>query len=362
MIRKNTNSPTVMPLVLTVLIIAIVFVSTYGIVLYFADDSSPVSAVEADGAASGSVLVTANSSDASGRYVFLAAGQDAVSGLTDVILLVSFDTDSGEVTVLQLPRDTYLNYTERSYKKINGASHALGGLRGLADMLETSLGVHIDYTLEFTIEAFSQLVDLIGGVPINIPYDMDYEDPSQQLYIHLKAGEHRLCGAEAVQFVRFRSGYVQGDIGRTDAQKLFLAALTRQVTEGLNGLRLPAVIGALIGQVNTDMSFGECLNLARAVLKVDMSDVVMLTLPGRDARTGVDSGAWYYIMNRAATRDVMTRRFGLADDAGFDPSRLFTNNDYPHFDSIYDAGDITYREYRADDINQNGIGIALTGG
>lgn len=361
MIRKESDRLTILPLIFAALVIVFAFFATYAVAVYFAEDSSSAVEVGNGGAAAGTALLTASESDANGRYVFLVAGEDAISGLADVILLVSMDTCAGTVSIVQLPRDTYLRYTERTYKKLNGAPRELGGLRGLAEVLESSLGVHVDHTLEFTLETFSQLVDLIGGVPITIPCNMNYDDPSQELYIHLAAGEHVLGGAEAVQFVRFRSGYVQGDIGRVDAQKLFLAALARQVTQRVSPLRLPAIIGAVIGQVKTDMSFSDCLSFARAAMKLDTADIVMLTLPGRDARTGGDSGAWYYIMNRKATREVMVRHFALPENAELDPERLFTNDDYPHFDKIYDAGDITLREYRADDINQNGIGIDLAG-
>lgn len=357
--QKSPEKQTAWSIIFAVSIIVVAFLVTYATTLYFAEADAPAS-VDPEKIASGNAYLTASGSDADGRYVFLAAGEDAISGLTDVIMLVSMDTVSGKVCVLQLPRDTFLRYTNRSYKKLNGASHALGGLRGLADIIEQSLGIHVDYTLEFTLETFSQLVDLIGGVPMNIPCDMDYDDPSQGLYIHLAAGEHLLCGAEAVQFVRFRSGYIRGDIGRADAQKLFLAALARKVTTGVSVLRLPAIIGAVIGQVETDMSFSECLNLARAAMKLETSDIVMLTLPGRDARTGGDSGAWYYIMNRKATADVLVRHFELSPDFALDAARLFSDSAYPHFDEIYDAAYITAREYSADDINQNGIGIDRT--
>lgn len=357
MILRNGDKPRVLPLVIVAAAIVAAFIITCGLVLYFAHDGGETGV---GGAAGGSLPAAAERPDADGRYVFLVAGRDEVSGLTDVLLLVDFDTSAGRVSLLQLPRDTYFNCTSGSYKKLNGASAALGGLRSLADRLGAALGIEIDYTAELTLEAFSHLIDLIGGVPITLPYDMDYEDPSQGLYIHLEAGEHTLCGAEAVQFIRFRSGYVQGDIGRIDAQKLFLAALARQVTEGLSPLRLPAMIGAVLGEVKTDMSAGTALSLARAAMHVELADIAMLTLPGRDARTGVDSGAWYYIMNRAAAAEVMERYFG-ADAAALDPERCFTGAAYPHFDKIYDADDITYREYRADDINRNGIGIDLTG-
>ncbi len=347
--RKHAQSAVLLAVAVAVILVA--FVVTYIVVMCFADGG------DADGAVSAAV----EDSDASGRYIFLVAGRDEVSGLTDVLLLVSFDADVGEVCVLQLPRDTYFNCTRRSYKKLNGATSALGGLRALADELEMVLGVRIDHTVDLTLDTFSQLVDLIGGVPINVPYDMDYEDESQGLSIHLRAGEHRLCGDEAVQFVRFRSGYVQGDIGRIDAQKLFLAALARQVTENVGPLRLPAIVGAALGRVKTDMNLATAISIARAALRLELDKIVMLTLPGADARTGGNRGAWYYVMNRRATGEVMTNYFGVDGEWLLDAERRFTNPAYPHFEKIYDADDIAYSEHRADGINQNGIGIDLAG-
>lgn len=357
MMERKHGRPTALPLLAAVVLIVTTFVVTYLVVMCFARGG----AVDADSADDGSVSATVERTDAGGSCVFLVAGRDEVSGLTDVLMLVSFDTDAGEVCVLQLPRDTYFNCTQRSYKKLNGASSALGGLRGLADELEAAFGVKIDHTVDMTLETFAQLVDLIGGVPINVPCDMDYEDASQGLYIHLEAGEHRLGGAEAVQFVRFRSGYVRGDIGRIDAQKLFLAALARQVTENISPLRLPAIVGAALGRVKTDMNVGTALSLARAAMRVELDDIVMLTLPGADARTGGDRGAWYYVMNRRATGEIMVKYFGVDGEQPLDAERRFTSPAYPHFEKIYDADDIAYSEHRADGINQNGIGIDLTG-
>ena len=364
-IRKKIENLSPISIILLVSIIVVLFLSIYLTVFVCAEQIEPSTAPQAE---IDVPQMTASHLQASGTlskpsYLFLVAGRDAVSGLTDVILLVKFDAEQKIINIIQIPRDTYLRYTDRAYKKINAATYVLGGLEGLAELLEQTWSIDIDYTVEFTIETFSHLIDLIGGVPINIPYDMDYEDASQELYIHLKAGENILYGNEAVQFVRFRSGYVQGDIARIDAQKIFLAALAQKITSGVGTFKLPAIIGALIGEVKTNLSLSDCISFVRAALNVDMSNIVMVTLSGKDARTGGNSGAWYYIINRSAALEIINRYLITSENIilsdNFDSDRLFSNTAYPHFEEIYYAESYSIQEYRADDINKDGIDICL---
>ena len=174
-----------------------------------------------------------------GYYNFLLIGKDRGGGNTDVIMVLSFDTKNDKIAILQIPRDTYLN-VPYSFKKANSvyaagsrAASAQGknkdeqkkaGVEALENAILTNLGVVIDRYVFVDITGFRGIVDAVGGVDIFIQKDMNYEDPYQNLYIHLKAGQNHLDGAKAEQFVRFRSGYANADIGRMDAQKIFMSA------------------------------------------------------------------------------------------------------------------------------------------
>ena len=160
-------------------------------------------------------------------YNFLLLGQDEAAGLTDVVILAH--VEAGRMCMAQIPRDTYLRYTDQNYKKINGAVKS-GGAAALCEALEQALPVVIDGYVLLDLDCVRDAVDLLGGVEIDVPCDMDYEDPTQGLSIHLKKGRTHLSGAEAVHFVRYRAGYVRGDLGRVDAQKLFLAAFLEAAT------------------------------------------------------------------------------------------------------------------------------------
>ena len=181
-------------------------------------------------------------------YNFLVLGVDRAANLSDVIMVISYDIAKQDIHVLSLPRDTYINVGS-SYHKLNAyfsASYNRSASRGteryrdaiesMASFIENSLCIRLDRYICMDTAGFREIIDAIGGVDMDVPFDMDYEDPEQNLYIHLKAGYQHLDGEKAEQFVRYRSGYLEGDIGRISAQRLFLTALVRQVKTSLDGI------------------------------------------------------------------------------------------------------------------------------
>ena len=133
-------------------------------------------------------------------YNILLLGEDGSERLTDVIMIVSCDTKNGLVNVLQLPRDTYGEYTSSSYRKINAASNVLG-CESFAEFLSANLRIAIDGYVSLDVDVIAQAVDIIGGVEIDVPIDMSYEDPYQDLVIEIKKGKQILNGEKAKQFV-----------------------------------------------------------------------------------------------------------------------------------------------------------------
>lgn len=114
--------------------------------------------------------------------------------------------------------------------KINSvyAGGGKDGMERLAARLKDLLGFPVDGYVLVDLEAFQKTVDLVGGVEFDVPMDMNYEDPSQNLYIHLQKGLQTLDGEQAMGLVRFRKGYATQDIQRTQTQQQFLKALAKQ--------------------------------------------------------------------------------------------------------------------------------------
>ena len=269
-----------------------------------------------------------------GQYHLLVLGRDEAAGLTDVMMLVSVDAENGRICLAQIPRDTYFRYTEKNYKKINGAMSTLGGADALCRALEKALSTEIDAYILLDLDFVEAAVDMIGGVELDVPCDMDYEDPAQGLSIHIKKGRQMLGGAEAAEFVRFRSGYLRGDIGRMDAQKLFVSAFLEAAWK-MEAEELPRLAVSALGAVRTNMRIDRVIALARMLSAAKPENVTLLTLPGEEVQSAV-SGAWYYVLSREGTAAVLEEHFGVTGaSACIDPAHLFSNTARNDLESVY---------------------------
>ncbi len=301
-----------------------------------------------------------------GVYNFLFVGYDKAAGLTDVNMLAQFDTNTGAINIIQMPRDTYARYNSRegSYHKMNGAlGYFERDLGDLADFLEKNLCIKIDYYGSINLVAFRNIVDIIGGVEMYVPRDMKYSDPEQGLYINLKKGYQTLDGKKAEQFVRFRSGYVNADIGRTDAQKLFMTAFMKKFIESINASTLTQVGTQVLKYVDTNLTLNEFIYFGTKVLSLGLDKLTMMTLPGNSVREYKTTGTWYYVLSRSAMLSSINQYLNVygrdIPDSIFDPDRMFTNPDADYMVEIYNTesgSDI----YVGNEVDEDGIYIPAT--
>lgn len=301
-----------------------------------------------------------------GVYNFLFVGYDKAAGLTDVNMLAQFDTNTGAINIIQMPRDTYARYNSRegSYHKMNGAlGYFERDLEDLANFLEKNLCIKIDYYGSINLVAFRNIVDIIGGVEMYVPRDMKYEDPEQGLYINLKKGYQTLDGKKAEQFVRFRSGYVNADIGRTDAQKLFMTAFMKKFIDSISVSMLTQVGTEVLKHVETNLTLNEFIYFGTKVLSLDLDKLTMMTLPGNSVREYKTTGTWYYVLSRSAMLDSINKYLNVygrdIPDSIFDPDKMFTNPDVDYMLEIYNT-DSGSDIYVGDEVDEDGIYIPAT--
>lgn len=162
----------------------------------------------------------------------LVLGLDDDEKRSDVIALINYNPDENKMNILSIARDTRVKVNGK-YMKIN-ALIGKGGEKMVIDMVEDITGLPVDYYVTLNFKGFREIVDTLGGVEINVPFDMDYDDPYQNLHIHLKKGKQVLDGKKAEQFVRYRKGnhngegYEDGDLGRIKMQQLFMREFVNQ--------------------------------------------------------------------------------------------------------------------------------------
>ncbi len=300
-----------------------------------------------------------NSTDALKRtsgqsiYNFLILGRDSAAGLCDMIMIASINTGSGDVNFLQIPRDTYFNCSEGTYKKMNGAHNSLGSAKSFSQELAKALGIKIDYYLSFDLDTVAQIVDTVKGIKVNVPFDMDYDDPAQKLSIHLKKGEQELDGKTAIQFLRYRSGYVTGDLGRIDAQKLFLNSFAKRIIEIGNPFALYNVFKLICNKGETNLKEQDLISIGIKCAKTQGGEVYYMTAPGEAIQSDI-SGAWYYILSASSNVKILSERFGMSEI--FDKDNKFVDKNVKSFFDIYNKT-CEVKIYTADEIDSNEINI-----
>lgn len=220
-----------------------------------------------------------------GRYSVLVVGTDDAGLNTDTILVASLDSKQNIASVMSIPRDTMSNVT-RNVKKINaayavGAKDGVGNIDNLKKEISYLMGFPVDNYVIIDLSAFEELIDALGGVTIDVPMDMHYDDPYQALHIHIDKGLQTLNGKDAMGFVRYRKGYTDGDLGRVKAQQLFIQALAEQVATPATITKLPLLADIILDNMRTDLTYGELAWFAKEAASVDMStNLHMFTLPG----------------------------------------------------------------------------------
>ena len=211
-------------------------------------------------------------------WTILVSGRDDGNGGTDTNILVALDAANGHVFGVSIPRDTKALIKGENHK-INYAYNS-GGMETMSETVSDQLGIPVDYTVLVNLKAFQALVDAIGGVWFDVPLDMNYEDPYQNLSIHFSKGTRHLTGAEALKVVRFREGYASQDIGRMHTQQDFLKAVAKQMLSPASLTKLDDYCKIFVDYVETDLTVGNLVWMGTQVIGMGSDAIEFATLPG----------------------------------------------------------------------------------
>lgn len=236
-------------------------------------------------------------------YNVLVLGTDVESGLPDVIMLCRIDPQKEKASILSIPRDTKV-VSKGTTMKIN-STYSTGGLEDIAGSVERLTGLEIDHHFVINLEAFRDIVDALDGVYYTVPRNMDYEDPLQDLYIHLKSGYQLLDGDKAEQLVRFRQ-YPNGDIDRIKVQQNFIKELIGQKLNVRYVEKIPEVYKIIKYNSNTDMNSYEMLETGNLLLEMGNSNIKSFIVPGSGQYVNDVS---YYIHDSRKLNDLIEDEF-----------------------------------------------------
>ena len=227
-------------------------------------------------------------------YTVLILGRDTGGGgNTDTMLLASYDVTNQKATVMSIPRDTMVNVSW-DIKRINSVYNWYGGgekgIQNLYKEISQLVGFEPDYQVIVEWEAVGQIVDAMGGVWFDVPRNMNYDDPYQDLHIHQEKGYRLLSGDDAMQVLRYRHdndmhyGYPDGDLGRIKTQQAFLSAMVEQLLKIENVTKINQFIEVFQNNVETDLSFQNILWFAQQAVfgGLSIDNVEFVTMPNRN--------------------------------------------------------------------------------
>lgn len=216
-------------------------------------------------------------------YTILLVGNDDGNGNTDTIIVGRLDTVNHTMDFVSIPRDTIVNL-DWNVRKINavyaGTANSGGvAIDGLKNQIRNLVGFNVDCYAVIDLDVFIDTVDLMGGIYFDVPQAMHYEDPGQNLYIHVDAGYQCLNGEQAMGVVRYRSGYATGDLGRVEMQQKFLKAAASQFISLGNIPNISQVVSLLAEKMDTDLTAANIAFFLRQALMCKSENINFHTMP-----------------------------------------------------------------------------------
>ena len=244
-------------------------------------------------------------------YTVLLCGTDDGNGGSDTIMLAAVDTENREINILSVPRDTLVN-EDWTVKKINSAYNR-GGIDAVKEQVEKIVGFPVDFYITVDLNGFVELINAIDGIDFEVPIDMNYDDPAQDLHIHFSAGLQHLDGEEAMEVVRFRhnndgGGYPMQDLDRIKTQQAFLKTVADKLFSLQSVIKIPEFARIFSENVTSsdNLSLGNMIWFGNQALNIGTENIRFTTLPG-EAKTVY--GGSYYVLDADACLTLLNESF-----------------------------------------------------
>ncbi|MBO4898058.1 MAG: LCP family protein [Clostridia bacterium] len=244
------------------------------------------------------------------RINTLVVGKDRVADNTDTILVMSADTSDSNIYIVSIPRDTKVSVNGRtmkinavySYAKYSGeAPEEL-----LIDTVKEVTGIKINNYAIIDTKAFREIVDALDGVEYDVPRDYNYDDPYQDLHIHIKKGFQTLYGEDAEGLVRYRHDYARADLERVEVQQSFIKELIKQKLKAKYITKAPKVYRSAQENITSNFTVNELMEYARKLKDISDDTIHTFTIPG-EAR--MINGASYFIIYEEETKEMVRKYF-----------------------------------------------------
>lgn len=243
--------------------------------------------------------------------------------LTDTIMICAYYPRTQQASMLSIPRDTFVGKSEATAggnDKIN-SRYQVSGINGILSSVNKLTGLNIENYVIIRNGGLIELVDAIGGVEFDVPINMDYDDPGQELAIHLKKGQQKLNGIQAEGLVRFRHNndntsypveYGDNDLGRMKTQRNFIVETVKQTITAKNVFKVKDIIDIAYEYIETNLSIGTIKDYVPYAVNINAEEIKSAVLPGAPIGPP-EVPLWFYEVNKKETAKLIDELYGEED-------------------------------------------------
>ena len=277
------------------------------------------------------------------QVLVMGVSTDNGGKLTDTIIVGTYDPKTQHVSLLSIPRDTFVGKNEATasaYDKIN-ALYQKSPEKTL-EAVNSITGLDLKYYVVIDNQALIKLVDVIGGVEFEVPYvpgGMVYDDPSQDLHINLQSGMQLIDGEKAEQLLRYRHGnpdkngkmttypeeYGSNDIGRMKTQRNFIMATIKQTVQAKNIFKIKEIIDIAYEYIETNVPISVMKDYVPYVVNVNVDEMQSECLPGVSEQVGPQK-LWVYKVNKTETEKLIKKLYSEDETEEVESTETPTTN------------------------------------
>ncbi|WP_152657636.1 LCP family protein [Oceanobacillus sp. CFH 90083] len=266
---------------------------------------------------------------------------NAETSRSDTLMLATFNRDEKSVKLVSIPRDTLLYVPEVGREDKITHAHAYGGPKATIETVENLMNIPVDYYVRVNFHAFVDVVDAIGGVDVDVPYEFQESDSMDKRdSIHLYPGKQTLDGEEALAFARTRK--LDNDIERGKRQMEVVNAVANKATSLGSVFRFDDLIAAVGNNMNTNMTFNEMMTFI--TFGTGGLDIENFTLEGSDYQPG---STYYWLLDEFAleeTRAILQNHLEISNSLAEEEGVTNEAEGYQEGEETYSEEEGSYEE------------------
>lgn len=203
------------------------------------------------------------------------------NGRSDTLMVATFNPDDGKMQLLSIPRDTLVDIADRDVKTKINASYAYGGKENTIETVENFLDIPIDYYVTVNFDAFKNIVDVLGGITVDVPFDFTQNsDDRVAEKLEFTEGPMELDGREALAYARMRLQDPMGDLGRNERQKQVVEAVIDELASAKTLLKVDELSKEVGKNIETNLKVTDGLAFYRKYSDFNSSNIDTLKLEG----------------------------------------------------------------------------------